>query len=224
MRDKRGFTLLELAILIVILIVIVGVLIPALGGSRPAPKMKNGTQLTAITKCQVLYADDHNGRFPQLGIGTTTGDTASARFQELTTKGSDPLGSNMLINPKDQGKQLYSGQGSLTTANFSYALLAAHSPEWRNNFNARAPIACDRLVGPGSIWNAKQWEGSVAWGDTHVTYENSRTMRTEMWDMLPAGWNATQPSPGSTTQPARTVRPADDIFSASDGGATMEYN
>jgi prepilin-type N-terminal cleavage/methylation domain-containing protein len=83
----------------------------------------------------------------------------------------------------------------------SYAMSAVHPSgatrpeelarraEWQNTMNAQAPVMTDRLLITDGVWhsiwtgpnggsNNRNWEGSVAYNDGHVTYEQSHEVDT----------------------------------------------
>ena len=219
-RNLHGRDVITLIVVCVVGVIAVAYVLTPDGGipKRARDRIRNQVNLAATGKALFNYAAARrDNRFPQLGVGSTRDNSAAGRFQELTATTTQPLLPKALINPQETSqKTVYPGQGTLTTANFSYALLVARSPEWANNGRAVVPLVSDRLIGAGSVWDSKQWTGHILWGDGHVSYKTARTLRTEMRD-------TTAPA-GAQTQPAPMIRPADDIFSASDGGAMMEYN
>ncbi len=62
---KRGFTLVELLVVISIIALLVGILLPALGKARAtARQMKCSTHVRGIHQGLVAWSDDYNERFP----------------------------------------------------------------------------------------------------------------------------------------------------------------
>jgi len=63
---RRGFTLIELLVVISIIVLLMGILLPALAGaSRAGKAMKCMAQMRQIGLATVIYADDHGGRLPR---------------------------------------------------------------------------------------------------------------------------------------------------------------
>lgn len=64
-RERRGFTLLELMIVLAILAVIVGLVLPNLLGAQKKAMVKNAKiQVHSVEEAAEHYAADHDGEFP----------------------------------------------------------------------------------------------------------------------------------------------------------------
>jgi type II secretory pathway pseudopilin PulG len=201
MKTARAFTLIEALVIIVLIVLVIGLLIPAMQGSHPANKMKNSNQLRMIMVDFCLWSDANSdiGDLPG-GIDPTAGHyppnatdpAVVARLWALIAgPGIDPLNPKVLISPIAAGSETVWGETvsitpGVTTAatahfgsdNVSYALLSTRmGSEWHNNTNARCPLICDRNRGtraaPASSWSTTGWQGTVAWGDVHATFETS---------------------------------------------------
>ncbi len=62
---RVGFTLIELLVVIAIIALLIGILLPALGGARDsAKKLKCLTQVRAMGQAFTFYADDHKDWYP----------------------------------------------------------------------------------------------------------------------------------------------------------------
>lgn len=65
---RKGFTLVELLVVIGIIAVLMGILLPALNAvKRAAQKVICGTNLSGIGRAVLLYANDHEQDFPRAG-------------------------------------------------------------------------------------------------------------------------------------------------------------
>jgi len=68
MRRKKGFTLVELLVVISIIALLMGILMPALARVREvAYRLICGTNLSGIGKSMLVYANDHSEKFPRAG-------------------------------------------------------------------------------------------------------------------------------------------------------------
>jgi prepilin-type N-terminal cleavage/methylation domain-containing protein len=66
---RKGFTLVELLVVIGIIAVLLGLLLPALNAvRRAAQKVLCGTNLSGLGRAIMLYANDHNQDYPRAGI------------------------------------------------------------------------------------------------------------------------------------------------------------
>lgn len=62
--SRRAFTIVELIFVLIVIAVLIGVLLPALGGSRAAPQIKDGTQVRSIHQAMVTWAGQNQDRYP----------------------------------------------------------------------------------------------------------------------------------------------------------------
>ena len=74
MRKKRkGFTLVELLVVISIIALLMGILMPALARVRAiAHRLVCGTNLSGIGKAMLIYANDYEDEFPRAGYRNST--------------------------------------------------------------------------------------------------------------------------------------------------------
>ena len=78
MRKTKGFTLVELLVVISIIALLMAILMPALAKVRSiAFRMTCGTNLAGIGKATLIYANDYEEEFPRAGFAeselSTTG-------------------------------------------------------------------------------------------------------------------------------------------------------
>ena len=239
MMKRQGFTLIELLAVIAVVLVIIVIVVTIQIATRPPGQiqMKNRTQQTAIAKSMIFWSDQFYQQgleFPRTGLtpapGTFTpnmnwlannqipNNRPENRIQCLLNMGSDVLAPQMLINPVGTDTP-YSGSDTipnivLAPNNLSYAMLDAKNVEWANRVNAGVPLLCDRQVpgqgANGSFWNNQYWEGSVCWGDTHVTWESGK--KSTYWPK---------------TKINGVTNPHDDLFAGAAGPTstdTLMYN
>lgn len=196
---NRGFTLLELAVVIVFAVVLLVILLPIFFGfnpptSRPAPQIQSSTQLRGIHQGLVIYAQSNKGGpnnpgyYPGLDAqGNPTAITVEERFKIL-------LDANMftpeyLINPSDTAKTAWQS-GPFASGNYSYAALqvpaqGGRHEEWAETISTQAIILSDRNTGttqqPESVWTStgEPWKGTVTRNDGSTYFESTDTFDTK---------------------------------------------
>ncbi len=182
MSHQRGFTLLELAAVVVILVVLVALIIPGVFHTRCtlSRPMENVSRLRGIHQNIVIWSQSNHLYYPGLdGRGQPNDTTVEARFQVLLE--GDYFNPEYIISP---GEFLTAWQPgtALTAANYSYAMLqlppqGQRLKAWRDTSNGLSAILSDRNIhadgkpaAAQSIWttNPGEWHGSVVWNDNHV--------------------------------------------------------
>lgn len=65
LKNKKGFTLIELLVVISIILILVGFIMPQIGGAKAkARHAKCMNNLRVIGSALIMYASDHSGQFP----------------------------------------------------------------------------------------------------------------------------------------------------------------
>lgn len=188
-RSSQGFTVIQLVVVLVLLVVGVSIVLPILShqGCRIPIELQNNTQIRGIHSSLLLYSQDNNSYFPgRYSDGTLAEDfTVEKRIKLLID--DNYFTSEYAICIKDKKTPWESGP--FTSDNYSYALLNlsdAQSPrmtEWRDTGNSKAVVISDRAVKDRktgqlkSIHNIRRsdyypmpWRGSVGFNDNHVEF------------------------------------------------------
>lgn len=125
-RDQKGFTLLEILVVISLILIIVGIAIPKfLGVGDEGKKAKAGAELKTLQTALESYLLNTSGAVPaDFATLVTTLKTASPRLVGDVSKFYDPFGATATTNylyQKDLSSKYYviSSAGPDKTANIS---------------------------------------------------------------------------------------------------------
>ncbi len=177
---------------------------------RTARQMQNSTQVRGIHTGLVLYAQGNGTYYPGYTATGAAGTTEHATLAALTVENrflvlfnDNYFTAEYMISPSETKTEYAGGTANnITNANFSYAMLCQTAGqrvnEWRETSNSEAPVLSDRAIdnkasgsetvaaiksvhtNPVAGNTTKEWRGSVAWNDNHVTFEADEVVDTKL--------------------------------------------
>ena len=137
MRRIKGFTLIELMVVISIIVMLIGILLPSLGRARvTARRMQGATQVRGVQQSMVTFAQSNNNNYPgrqntgaviaagNITLSPLDGNTVEGRLAVMIENGDIPA--EILVNPQDGAGVIAYATGSgvdVVSTNYSYALL-----------------------------------------------------------------------------------------------------
>lgn len=127
-KANRALTLIEVLAVVTVVVVLIAMLLPALGGSHRSSGPSCRFNVSQIGRGFIMYVSDNNGQFP-IQTSVTNGGTMefTARnqtfphYQKLAGYG---LGPSTFICPDDKKRHMAENFPHLTDSNLSYFLNA----------------------------------------------------------------------------------------------------
>jgi prepilin-type N-terminal cleavage/methylation domain-containing protein/prepilin-type processing-associated H-X9-DG protein len=192
----NGFTLIEILVVFTVIAVLAAMLLPALVGGGPSKMGKCMNNLRQIDLGLLMFASDHQGRFP-MQIPVTNGGTMEFIYSEHTFPHFQKL-KDFLLNPRcvicpfETNRQAAVSYEALNDLNISYFLNADAS----TNNPSQSILAGDRFlqvegqpVRPGLLvlttnsnvsWtpNFHAQGGCLAFVDGHVEFNKNNKLNT----------------------------------------------
>jgi prepilin-type N-terminal cleavage/methylation domain-containing protein len=181
MRRTRGFTIVELLVVMSIISVMMSMLLPSLGGARKsAQTVQNATQMRDLHTGTVMFSHANRGHY--MGVnsqGALTSPETYLRFGTLLT--GQYITGRTAVSPVETGPVSTWTSGS-AVGKYSYAMLVTwnlkdyylslglseNSPlvqgtdrpkrleEWRDTGSSKAIVAADRAI---ANWNGNSGQG-----------------------------------------------------------------
>jgi type II secretory pathway pseudopilin PulG len=111
---RRGFTIIEMVVVLLAIVLIILILLPATGGSRSNPQLKDATQVRGIGMAMYIWAGNNDGKYPLpslIDVNNATvpelgraKDTTANIFALLVDDGS--ITAELLISPLEVNENI----------------------------------------------------------------------------------------------------------------------
>lgn len=215
---SHGYTLAELAIILLLIVALVLILLPVVTSPRKRPRrqMPNNTQVRGIHQALVMYSQGNGAYYPGLDEkGGLIDATTEGRLQLLLE--ANYFTGEYMISPNETKTAWTTGK--VTSANYSYAMPdidagpGGRLREWRDTLNTEAVGLSDRNTGTDADANVQsihmadpgEWRGSVAWNDNHVVFETTHILETR---------NGLRYEATDVERANKPINPADNLFAS----------
>jgi prepilin-type N-terminal cleavage/methylation domain-containing protein/prepilin-type processing-associated H-X9-DG protein len=214
MRQRAGFTLLELLMVIAVIGILAAILLPALARSREGARRAScAVNLSQLGLAFLMYTEENGGRFPWSGGG----NNADCLWMIMDDHVPELA---MLVCPSDSDQPLFRDQNDfdqmafpVTTGLFtenslrgSYDYLGAYTREPLERIPAahQIPLMWDITMPQAENleWQAADSAGvvsnhisggNVLWMDGHVTFLKADLWKDNSWPADPEGIKADPP-------------------------------
>jgi hypothetical protein len=191
---ERKTNIIRVTVGVVVAALALGLLFIATRQDRNRGQMPDAANLRHIVQAMSLYANEHDKRFPGVPKEANA-PVASVQRRYQTLLDQQYLEARRLISSIEEDTKTHwqneAENGPLTADHYSYAMLqvpesGGRREEWSFRPTPEAALISDRNLGtaaqPRSLWNADAWEGYVAWGDGHSTFELDPDLNTQYGD------------------------------------------
>jgi prepilin-type N-terminal cleavage/methylation domain-containing protein len=198
---RRGFTFVELVVVLIIVALLIAILLPTIGAIRRGPScMQNSTQGRGIHCALVLYSQGNNGYYPGIDRDGKRMKDYSTEYRFKVLFDDNYFTGEYIISPSETKVALTKTGVMPTTANYSYAFLnisnleSKRMDEWKDTTNSEAAVLSDRAIAVDDEGHFKSvhvnlkdkaktlWQGSVGFNDNHVKYLYTYQVDTQYGD------------------------------------------
>jgi prepilin-type N-terminal cleavage/methylation domain-containing protein len=203
---RRGFTLVELLIVIGLIALLISLLIPALNKAREqSNRAKCLGNLRTLGQSMFLYASTFKDRLPNCNPPGVASNTAAADMALVAFANNFVRSPKVFFCPSDKGsppEEIVTAMPQVpNSARISYDFYSVYwLPEYGPKLSVlkNAPLAWDVGVDPSAVFNPDQNHGptggNVVHSDGHAEWQDAKLWDRGNWPS-PAHLNYHMPSP-----------------------------